>query len=85
VSEDRVYVSVSGGRRRAAHFLEQTSGLMVLDRRDGRILRHWPAPSLPGSFLFGITAAPVLTGRHALCGALDGSLYAFVRDDVRSG
>jgi len=29
-----------------------------------------------------VTAAPALTGRHVLCAALDGSLYAFVRDDV---
>ena len=82
VSGERVFVSVSGARRRPAHFLEQSSGLMVLDRRDGRILRHWTAPTLPGAFLFGITAAPALSGRHALCGALDGSLYAFARDDV---
>lgn len=85
LSEERVFVSVSGARRRPAHFLEQTSGLMALDRRDGRILWHWPAPSLPGAFLFGVTAAPALAGKHVLCAALDGSLYAFVRDDVRSG
>ena len=82
LSDDRVFVSVSGARRRPAHFLEQTSGLMALDRRDGRIVWHWPAPSLPGTFLFGVTAAPALSGRHVLCAALDGSLYAFVRDDV---
>jgi outer membrane protein assembly factor BamB len=46
LSDDRVFVSVSGARRRAAHFLEQTSGLMALDRRDGRIVWHWPAPTL---------------------------------------
>jgi outer membrane protein assembly factor BamB len=85
VSEERVFVSVSGARRRPAHFLEQTSGLMALDRRDGRILWHWPAPSLPGTFLFGATAAPALAGRHVLCAALDGSLYAFERVDVRAG
>jgi outer membrane protein assembly factor BamB len=83
VSEERVVVSVSGARRRAAHFVEQVGGLTALDRRDGRIVWHWRAPSLPGAFLFGVTAAPALADRHVLCGALDGSLYAFVRDDAR--
>lgn len=48
-----------------------------MDRHDGRIVWHWPASSTPGAFLYGMTAAPVLAGRHVLSGALDGSLYAF--------
>ncbi|HJV97249.1 MAG TPA: PQQ-binding-like beta-propeller repeat protein, partial [Albitalea sp.] len=81
VTEQRVYAAVSGARRRPAHFIEQTAGLSAIDRRDGRIVWHWPAPTTPGAFLFGMTAAPVLAGRHVLCGALDGSLYAFADSD----
>ncbi|HUG24193.1 hypothetical protein [Piscinibacter sp.] len=57
--------------------MEQTAGLTAMDRHDGRIVWHWPASSTPGAFLYGMTAAPVLAGRHVLSGALDGSLYAF--------
>lgn len=77
VSGARVHVSLSGARRRAKHFMPQTAGLMALDRDSGRIVWHWPAPSLPGSFLHGIVAAPVVAGSRIVVGGLDGSLYAF--------
>jgi outer membrane protein assembly factor BamB len=78
VTARHVYAAVSGARRRPKHFIEQAGGLTAMDRRDGRIVWHWPAPSLPGAFLFGMTAAPVVAERHVLCGGLDGSLYAFL-------
>jgi outer membrane protein assembly factor BamB len=77
VTEARVYAAVSGGRRRAAHFMQQQGGLTALDRCDGRVLWHWPAPSLPGAFLFGLVAAPSIAGTQVLVGALDGTLYVF--------
>jgi outer membrane protein assembly factor BamB len=77
VNERFVYVSVSGARRRPKHFLPQASGLMALERTSGRIAWHWTAPSLPGSFLHGVVAAPALAGPRIVVGALDGSLYAF--------
>ena len=77
VTPRHVYAAVSGARRRPKHFIEQAAGLTAMDRRDGRIVWHWPAPSVPGAFLFGMTAAPVLSERQVLCGGLDGSLYAF--------
>lgn len=83
VGGSRVYVSVSGARRRARHFMPQASGLMALDRAGGRILWHWPAPSLPGSFMHGIVAAPAVAGSRVVVGGLDGSLYAF--QDVAGG
>ena len=72
-----VYAAVSGARRRPKHFIEQAGGITAMDRRDGRVVWHWPAPTLPGAFLFGMTAAPVVAERHVICGGLDGSLYAF--------
>ena len=81
VSASRVYAAVSGARRRSAHFIEQSAGITSMDRGDGRIVWHWPAPSLPGAFLFGMTAAPVVAAGRVLCGGLDGSLYAFAADD----
>ena len=80
VTDRRVYVALSGARRRAKHFVEQAAGVTALDRRDGRTVWHWPAPSLPGAFLFGMSAAPVLASGNLLCGGLDGSLYAFADD-----
>ena len=77
VTPGRVYAAVSGARRRAAHFVEQAAGVTAMDRRDGRIVWHWPAPSLPGAFLYGMTAAPVPAAGLVLCGGIDGSLYAF--------
>jgi outer membrane protein assembly factor BamB len=77
VTDRRVYASVSGGRRRAAHFMPQLGGLTAIERRDGRVAWHWPAPSLPGSFLHGFIAAPAASGDTLLVGGVDGSLYAF--------
>jgi outer membrane protein assembly factor BamB len=77
VTDRWVHASVSGARRRAAHFLPQRSGLVKIDRRDGRIAWHWAAPpASPGAFLFGLVAAPAWVDGRVLVG-LDGSLYAF--------
>lgn len=77
LGERLVYVSVSGARRRAKHFMPQSAGVMALDRASGRIAWQWSAPSLPGAFMHGVVAAPAAAGSRIVVGALDGSLYAF--------
>ncbi len=78
VTERWVYASLSGARRRAAHFLPQQSGLAKLDRRDGRIVWQWRAPAAsPGAFLFGQVAAPAAVAGRIVLGGVDGTLLAF--------
>ena len=77
VAERRVYAAVSGARRRARHFIPQAAGLTAMERRDGRIVWHWPAAATPGAFLYGLVAAPTVVGDRIVVGGLDGSLHAF--------
>jgi outer membrane protein assembly factor BamB len=82
VGAARIYVSVSGARRRPAHFVEQQAGLAALDRRDGRVRWRWPALSTPGSFFYGLAAAPTIIGSRIVVGGLDGTLRAFEDPDA---
>jgi outer membrane protein assembly factor BamB len=77
VGSARIYVSVSGARRRPAHFVTQQAGLTALDRRDGRVRWHWPAPMTPEVFFYGLSAAPAMVGSRVVVGGLDGVLRTF--------
>jgi outer membrane protein assembly factor BamB len=82
VGAARLYVSVSGARRRPAHFVTQQAGLTALDRRDGRVRCHWPAPAAAEVFFYGLSAAPVIVGSRVVVGGLDGTLRAFEDADA---
>jgi outer membrane protein assembly factor BamB len=82
VGPELIYTSVSGARRRPAHFVSQRAGLTSLDRRDGRLRWHWPAPSAPGAFFYGLAGAPVIVGQRVIVGGLDGTLLAFDDPDA---
>lgn len=77
VTDKIVYVGVSGARRAAKHWPPQASALVALDRLTGRVIWQWSMPELPGTFLHGFIAAPVIAGRTVLIGGVDGTLYAF--------
>jgi outer membrane protein assembly factor BamB len=85
VSGARLYAGVSGARRRARHFMPQLGGLSAIDRSTGRVAWHWPAPSVSGSFLHGLVAAPCIADGLVIAGGLDGTLHAFEDATAPSG
>jgi len=77
LTDDRIYVGVSGGRRRNAALVHQSSALTALDRSSGRIVWSWSMPEWDGAFLSGFLAAPGVADGLVIAAGLDGSLYAF--------
>lgn len=77
LTDERVYVGVSAGRRRNAALVHQSSALTALDRRTGTLLWSWPMPEWDGAFLSGFVAGPTVADGLVIAAGIDGSLYAF--------
>lgn len=77
LTTDRIFAGVSGARRRNDALLRQEHALDALDRETGRLLWSWRLPDLPGAFLGGFVAAPVVADDRVIVGGTDGTLYAF--------
>jgi outer membrane protein assembly factor BamB len=77
LTDTRVYVGVSGARRRNPALLRQSSALTALDRATGKLLWSWSMPQWDGAFQSGFFAGPTAAGGLVVAAGLDGSLYAF--------
>ncbi|MBA4137890.1 MAG: hypothetical protein C0518_11280 [Opitutus sp.] len=77
VTDEFVYVGVSGAKRRPTTFLKQAGGVTALHRTTGEVAWHWPSAENAGSFLHGVMAPPVVAGDTLLAAGVDGTFSAF--------